>query len=93
MESNREVLSQQRIPGEDPFKHIDSHYDDIKYFEIEQENLVRPTWDHNPLETSLSQVPKMYRQPEELRSLLSSATLYHVLDVGLACPGKIAATN
>jgi predicted ATPase len=84
-----EVLSQQRIPGREPFKHIDSHYDDIKYFEIDQEKLVRPTWDHNPLETSLSQVPKMYRQPEELRNLLSLAALYHVLDVGPRAPVKL----
>lgn len=85
-----EVLSQERegpYPG--PFKHIDSHYDDIKYYEIEDRKLVRPEWDHNPLETSLSQVPKMFREPEELRRTLSSVTQYHVLDVGPRAPVKL----
>lgn len=77
-----EVLSQKRPPEKPPFKHIESHYNDIRYFDVDEEKLVRPNWDHNPLETSLSQVPKMFQQPEDLRRTLSSATLYHVLDVG-----------
>jgi len=77
-----EVLSQKRHPEKPPFKHIDSHYNDIRYFDVDQERLVRPNWDHNPLETSLAQVPKMFQQPEDLRRTLSSATHYHVLDVG-----------
>jgi predicted ATPase len=77
-----EVLSQRRGADMRPFKHIESHYSDIKYFDVDQGKLVRPNWDHNPLETSLSQAPKMYRQPEDLRRTLSSTTLYHVLDVG-----------
>jgi predicted ATPase len=86
----QEVLSQQRFSsGREPFKHIDSHFNDIKYFEIDQGRLVRPTWDHNPLESSLSQVPKLFQQPEELRRLLSSAMLYHVLDVGSRAPVKL----
>ena len=48
-----ETLSQERegnYPG--PFKHIDSHHDDVRYYEIEDEKkgLVRPDWDHDPLE-------------------------------------------
>ncbi len=65
-----------------PFKHIESTYDDIRYFDIDTNRLVRPDWEHNPLESSLSQVPKMFKQPEELRRTLSSVTQYHVLDVG-----------
>ena len=85
----REVLSQQRGGYEQPFKHIDSSDGDIRYYDTDENRLVRPEWEHNPLETSLSQVPKMFREPEELRSLLATATYYHVLDVGPRSPVKL----
>ena len=85
----REELSQWKDEHGDSFKHIDSRATDIKYFEIENRHLVRPDWEHNPLESSLSQVPKMYRQPEELRRTLGSVTKYHVLDVGPRAPVKL----
>jgi predicted ATPase len=78
----RERLSQKRDGFEGSFNHIDSTGDDIRYYETEERRLVRPDWEHNPLETSLAQVPKMFRQPEELRRILATATQYHVLDVG-----------
>jgi predicted ATPase len=84
----REVLSQERGLST-PFKHIDSSDKDIRYYEIDQERLVRPTWEHNPLETSLFQVPKMFRQPEEMRRILATTTQYHVLDVGPRAPVKL----
>jgi predicted ATPase len=83
-----ETLSQDRgYPVS--FKHIDSNYGDIRYFDFEEGRLLRPNWDHNPVETSLSQVPKMFQQPEELRRILSSATQYHVLDVSQRAPIKL----
>jgi predicted ATPase len=88
-----EVLSQERegtYTG--PFKHIDSHDSDVRYYRFEgkaKPQLVRPEWEHNPLETTLSQVPKMFREPEELRRTLSSVTQYHVLDVGPRAPVKL----
>lgn len=85
---SREILSQHRGYAQ-PFKHIDSSDGDIQYYEIEANRLVRPNWEHNPLETSLSQVPKMFRQPEELRRILATATQYHVLDVGPRAPVKL----
>jgi len=86
-----ESLSQHRSRPHDPepFKHIDSHYSDIKYFEIAQKHLLRPNWEHNPFETSLSQVPKMYNEPESLRQTLSSSTLYHVLNVEGRAPIRL----
>jgi hypothetical protein len=61
--------------------------------EIEMKPLMvmigRPDWDYNPFESALSQVPKMYRQSEELRRILSSVTQYHVLDVGPRAPVKL----
>ena len=86
---SEEVLSQEREGYAEPFKHIESDHGDIRYFNIEDGKLVRPNWPHNPLETSLSQVPKMYRQPEELRRIMSSAVQYHVLNVGERDPVKL----
>jgi predicted ATPase len=85
----REVLSQYPENYTGVFKHIDSKDGDIRYFEIDKEHLVRPNWEHNPFETSLFQVPKMFRQPEELRRILGSVTQYHVLDVGPRSPVKL----
>lgn len=86
---SNEVLSQQRPGHTGPFKHIDSSNDDIRYYEINENRLVRPNWQYNPLETSLAQVPKMFSQPEELRHILSTATQYHALDVGPRAPVKM----
>ena len=85
-----EVLSQAR-EGEyaHPFKHIESYHDDVKYYNIETKHFERPEWVHNPLESSLSQVSRMFKQPEELRRTLSSVTQYHVLDVGPRAPVKL----
>lgn len=79
---SREVLSQTRPGYQEPFKHIESRFSDVRYFDIGTNKLVRPNWEHNPLESSLSQVPKMFREPEEMRRTLSAITQYHVLDVG-----------
>ena len=84
-----EMLSQSREGYSAPFKHIEARYDDIRYFDPEQSRLVRPSWEHNPLESALSQVPKMFTQPEELRRTLYSVTQYHVLDVGPRAPVKL----
>jgi predicted ATPase len=89
---SKEVLSQPRDGYPGPFKHIDSSDGDIRYYKTEKKpkaGLVRPDWEHNPLETSLSQVPKMFRQPEEMRRVLATATQYHVLDVGPRAPVKL----
>lgn len=86
---SREILSQERDGYPEPFKHIDSSNSDIRYYEIESNRLVRPDWEHNPLETSLAQVPKTFRQPEELRRILATTTQYHALDVGARAPVKL----
>jgi predicted ATPase len=85
---SKEVLSQ-RCGLPQPFKYIDSEYNNIRYYKIHGGGLVRPNWEHNHLETSLMQVPKMYRQPEELRHILATATQYHILDVGIRAPVKL----
>ncbi|MEW6750860.1 MAG: AAA family ATPase, partial [Candidatus Latescibacterota bacterium] len=84
---SHEVLSQSRgLPN--PFKYIDSRDGTIRYYK-RPGGLVRPDWGHDPQESSLSQVPKMFREPEELRRVLGSASLYHVLDVGPRAPVKL----
>ena len=84
-----EILCQEREGYAYPFKHIESAYGDIRYYEKDSGHLIRPDWEHNPLETSLAQVPKMFRQPEELRRILATATQYHALDVGPRAPVKL----
>ena len=79
---SEESLSQAREGYPGPFKHIDSVYGDIHFYDTERRGLVRPSWEHEPLESALSQVPKMFEQPEDFRRSLSSLTQYHVLDVG-----------
>jgi predicted ATPase len=85
----KESLTQERNAGPNAFRYIDSHGPDIKYFEAEQSKLVRPNWEHSPLETSLAQVPKMFREPEEFRSRLASSTSYHVLNVDPRSPVRL----
>jgi predicted ATPase len=84
-----ETLSQQRKPNLAPFRYIDSHGLDVKYFEADQRKLVRPNWEHNSLETSLAQVPKLFREPEEFRKRLASSTFYHVLNVDPRSPVRL----
>ena len=84
-----ETLTQQRDPSKpEPFKYIESRGLDVKYFQ-DGSGLLRPNWDHNPLETSLSQVPKMYREPETLRKSLASCTYYSALDVSENSPIRL----
>jgi predicted ATPase len=84
-----ETLSQERRPQPPPFRHIDSHAANVKYFEVDEGRIVRPNWEHNPLETSLAQVPKMFREPEEFRNRLASSTFYHVLNVDPRSPVRL----
>ena len=87
---SHEVLSQDWEEYDLPFNHIDSSADaPPRYFDVKEKHLVEPNWEHDPLETSLSQVPKMFQQPEELRKILASTTQYHVLDVGPRAPVKL----
>lgn len=84
-----ETLSQARPGYDQPYKHIESQYGNIRYFDTVNSKLVKPDWQHDSLESSLSQVPKMFKAPEELRRVLSSITQYHVLDVSHRAPVKL----
>jgi len=83
-----EILQQSRISHIPPFMHIDSTGFNIRYYDVGKKKYVTVDWEYDHQETSLSQVPKMYRQPEELRRILSTAVKYHALDVGRNAPVK-----
>jgi len=85
---SKETLSQDR-GRTNPFRHIDSAYGNIRYFDIDAGTILHPNWEYNPNETSLAQVPKMFSQPEELRRILATANQYHVLDVSSRAPVKL----
>lgn len=87
-EIREETLTQQRdVRRREPSKYIDSHGLRIKYFQ--DGNLLEPNWEHNYLETSLFQVPKMYQEPENLRKSLASCTYYGALDVSEKSPSRL----
>jgi predicted ATPase len=87
-----ENLSQQQdreASGPLSVQYIVSEGSYVEYLDPSSRGHVRPTWEHNPLETSLSQVPKMYREPEDFRRKLASFTFYHVLDVEPRSPVRL----
>jgi predicted ATPase len=89
-EIDDETLVQRKDKAQ-PFKHIEAHYGDVRYFEQKgpKKGLVRPNWDYNPTESALSQVPKMFQEPEDFRKRLASSTHYHVLDVSRRAPIRL----
>lgn len=84
-----EIL-QQKIKGlPKPFRYIDSTGNNIRYFDINKKDLVTVNWEYDRHETSLSQVPKIFLFPEELRRILSTTIKYHTLDVNQSAPIKL----
>jgi predicted ATPase len=72
-----------------PVRYIVSREEDIRYFDPAKKKFLHPTWEHNPLETSLSQVPKMFQDPEDFRRRLASSTFYHLLNVDPRSPVRL----
>jgi predicted ATPase len=88
-EISKETLTQrQKANLKEPFKYINSYGLDIRYYQ-DGAGLLPPNWEHNSLETSLSQVPKMYREPENLRRSLAACTYYGALDVSEKSPVRL----
>ena len=84
-----EMLWQQRRPAPPPFKHIESSHGDVRYYEVVDGGLVRPTWEYDPKETALAQVPKLFQEPEDFRRRLASSTHYHALNVDPRSPVRM----
>jgi predicted ATPase len=76
-----------RLPG--VLAHVRSFGPDISYLDPGKLEMLRPTWEHNPLETSLAQVPKMFQDSEDFRRRLASSTFYHVLNVDPRSPVRL----
>lgn len=88
-----ETLTQHRQQYQTtPFYAINSRGTNVRYFNPETNRLEQPSWAHNPQETSLAQVPKMFNTPEEFRQKLASTTLYHVLNVHSRAPVRLPQT-
>ncbi len=84
-----ETLVQEGQATDSFFKYIQAAHLDIRYFSRDDNKLLRPTWEHNPLETSLAQVPKMFQGPEEFRSKLASSTYYKPIQVNENAPVRL----
>ncbi|MCP4111766.1 MAG: AAA family ATPase [Desulfobacteraceae bacterium] len=77
--------------NDDPFKYIESYGSDIEYYNPEKNKLEPPNWKHSYFETSLSQVPKMYKEPEIFRNQMASCTYYsaYALTIGHDAPIRL----
>jgi predicted ATPase len=84
-----ESLIQQNFAAAEPAPHIESVGLNIRYYDVESQQLVRPNWSHNPLETSLAQVPKMFQEPENLRQELASSAFYTLLNMAPRAPIRL----
>ena len=73
----------------DPFLNLTSKYGNVKYYDPKQKNLVSPDWEYDGKHSALSQVPKMFDEPEAFRKDLASSTHYHVLDVSPKAPVRL----
>lgn len=89
-EISKEALVQfQRGPEATPFKHLEGRGPNIRYFNPDRNLLEAPSWEHQPQESALSQVPKLFQSPENFRKVLASSTLYHTLDVSTRAPVRL----
>jgi predicted ATPase len=84
-----ERLSQQQDPTAiNPFKFVDATGTRVHYHDAGA--LREPNWEYKWTETALSQVPKMYREPEGFREVLANSTeIYHFLDVSSRAPVRL----
>lgn len=85
-----ESLTQHSDPNQPhPMKFVESIHGRVRYYDIVEKRLKAPTWQLDELESALSQVGKMYQEPESFRSILASSTHYHALDVGPRAPVRL----
>jgi predicted ATPase len=87
--SNETLTQKNDQNAKQPFKHFESSDTHVRYFDDSKRKLMPVDWDHNYLETSLSQVPKMYKEPENLRKILASCTYYGSLNVARKSPVRL----
>jgi predicted ATPase len=89
-EITQESLTQQNDPTSLlSHKHIKALRGDVRYYNPEKRKLEPPSWAHNTQETALSQVPKMFPEPEEFRRTLANCSAYGPLDVSPRAPVRL----
>ena len=86
---SQEALTQSHAGSVVPFKHVDSLNGTVWYHDPARNGLIQPDWAYNSQESALSQLPRMFQQPEDFRRILSSVTQYHVLDISRLAPVKL----
>ena len=86
---SQEALTQATVGHSVPFKHVESQHGAVRYYDPLRSRLLQPDWAYEPQESALSQVPRMFQQPEDFRRILNSVTQYHVLDVSQRAPVKL----
>ncbi len=64
-----------------PYRYIDAQNDSVRYAEPGESGFVTPTWNYHNSELALAQIPRMFEDPERLRSALAQARFYSFLDV------------
>ena len=64
-----------------PYRYIDAQNERVRYAEPGGTGFVTPTWNYHNNELALAQIPRMYKDPERLRSALAQARFYSFLDV------------
>jgi predicted ATPase len=63
-------------------RYIDAHDEQIFYADLTMPGAaIQPTWPYNHLELALAQMPRVYQEPEALRSALSRTRAFRPLDV------------
>lgn len=72
-----------------PHWHITSKFDNVKYFDTVTHKLISPTWQHERTESSLSQVPKMFQQCEDVRRRLASVLRFGSVYFDVSSKGPV----
>ena len=72
-----------------PLNLIYSSMQNIQFFDPNNKIIVPINWEHDYQETSLSQIPRTYKEHYELKNKLSNISKYHLLDTGPLAPLKL----
>jgi len=86
-----EISSEKLYQKDQSFDYIQSTGTSIKYYNSETKRYITPNWAHSYLETSLSQVPKMYEISEIFRTHMASCQYYsaNALSLGHDAPIRL----
>jgi len=86
---DNESLLQIRDRPDQPFMHLTSDGNSPKFYDVKSKKLAKPDWQLMTGQTMLSQVPPMFKEPEQFRKTLAASTFYHALDVSPRAPVRV----